>query len=1371
MTGMLSPFGAHAQWVQSLRSGNTAYFLLGTSPRLERYALTNGQWLSPIRLPSIYGSATAFTVDADALYVAYGQTVKRYSLAGSNEVHVINTAESVQGIFTDGDVILLNRSVYLYARLTSISKSNNAVIAQFENYIDAVSGAAIAPSINKIFGRSLGISPADITYVSYNHDGTFVDGGDSPHHGDYPDASRTWVFPGDAKVVDDSGTVYSTGSLTYLNSFGGTITDLDFYGTDIPIVLRGSQLVAYSNALLPTGSYSLSVTPKNICVAGTNVLAFTWDAGQTNGIRVDTIPLAYLNPPTPGQPVDPHGLAYTPDATFLDKNGVLYLLSKAQQSLFRWNSSNQAYLVTIPLVGSPDYAAYSAANHKAYLAYSTGLIRQIDLNSTNYVETPFANLPSAPLGLSTADSYVFAVDGSGAWGTHYTFNTSGALADSVDWNYYSTEYIWSSVRQKMYFFRDDTSPNDLLWEQINADGVTYGGEPPGGIGTYMDSPLHDSAGFVHPIRVSPDGTAVVLGSGVIHDATTLARLATTLGNSITDAAWASGQLRTVRTISGVVQLQQWTQPNYGLGNIRQLPGSAHRLLELGPNRLLAICLQGGVPTFYVMDGDFNIIAPPTLAAPVGIAASIVSVFQVNLTWSDVSGEETYSIERKTGVAGSWSEIGTTTTSSTNYLDASVTAGNHYFYRVIARNGGQSSAPSAEASAALVIPATPTNVAASKLSSSNILVAWDEVVFASTYYLERKTGFTGTWSQIVSLPGDTLSYTNTGLSPNTQYFYRLRAGNGIGTSAYSATANATTDPVPPTTPSLTSATATGPFTVNLLWSNASYEDGYVLERRVGTNGVWGFLTNLAQDVISFADGSVGPVTTYEYRIYATNILGPSAYSNTRAVTTPQIPPPSAPTGLVAKPLTSSSVLITWNDVSLETGYRLERRTEDTNSWAVFVTLPPNTTSYTNTGLIQGMQYWFRVQAFNDYGNSPYSNEDDAVPANIVNLIADDFDPNLDPGVWASISGGVATNGGQGFRGSKALYFGGSGIRSATTIPVDVAAGGNIEFYLRAGNEAGDGNTFWNNSESGESVVLEYSKDNGVNWTIIQTLNTTYPSLSDWTIFSVAIPGGAFATSTQFRWRQLANSGPALDGWALEDVAVVGVAPAPPNAVPFVISSASSSLSIAVYWIGSAGAGSYVVERRMGADPWTPLITVPSTVTYHIDTGLMPGSPYSYRIQAVNAGGSSPYSPPTTTFTLSQIEQWASENYGNPDAMNGSAMTTPGPDGSLPLLRYAFNLTADEPPRFLQPGGSSGYPTLWLDTARNRLCVEFIRRKASANPEVSYQVQFSSNLATWTTSGGVVTTTSIDSIWEWVRYEDTLTVVQSRSRFCRVIVIPE
>ena len=220
-------------------------------------------------------------------------------------------------------------------------------------------------------------------------------------------------------------------------------------------------------------------------------------------------------------------------------------------------------------------------------------------------------------------------------------------------------------------------------------------------------------GMPQDIRVSPDGTVVVLGSGVIHDAITLARLPTSLANSFGDAAWIGTQLDTIRSISGVAQFQQWIPPNYALGVVRQVPGAAHRLLYLENNRLLAICLLNGVPSFYVLDNNFNIIAPSTLPPPARVTATIVSSSQINLFWDDVSGEESYSIERKTGAGGTWSQIGTATTSSTNFPDTSVVMGNEYYYRVIAVNGVQTSAPSAEVLAALVIPAVPTNLAAVK----------------------------------------------------------------------------------------------------------------------------------------------------------------------------------------------------------------------------------------------------------------------------------------------------------------------------------------------------------------------------------------------------------------------------------------------------------------------------------------------------------------------------------------------------------------------------------------------------------------------------------------------------------------------------------
>ena len=609
------------------RLGDIAYFASPSTPQIQRYDVANETWLTPITLSGATQAPSVIHVDADGLYVASGKSVDRYQLDGSAPIHLINAQYNVIGIHTDGNLLFLNHSNGLYARFLSFDKTSNQLIDSFENYVDSVVGSSISTSANRIIGRTQGISPADITFASYGDNGRFTGGGDSPYHGDYPGASTTWMFPGGSKVVDDSGTIYSVSNLTRLNSFGSAVQDVAFLGADVPIVLSGNKVTAFTPAILPSGSVQLEYSPSNIFVNPTHVITFRADGTTATGFRVGLVNLSALNPPTPGQPVNPAGLAYTPDKVEVMADGRSLIYSKAQQSLFVWDPQTQHYSQSIPLVDIADYMAYSATTNTAYLAYHSGLIRKIDLSATNPVEVPFATLPQSPSGLSTAGQYVFAVDASGAWMSHYTFRPDGSLVDSVDWNYYSTEYVWSDTNQKMYFFRDDTSPNDLLYEEINANGTAYAGEPAGGIRGETDSPLHDSTGFQHPIRVSPDGNLVVLGSGVVHNARTLARLATSLANSITDAAWIGNDLYTIRNIGGVAQLQQWQQPSFGITRSVQISGTALSLFSLPNDRLMGITKGGdGVPVFTVFDRNLNVVpVPPSSSTIFSLAAVNASV--------------------------------------------------------------------------------------------------------------------------------------------------------------------------------------------------------------------------------------------------------------------------------------------------------------------------------------------------------------------------------------------------------------------------------------------------------------------------------------------------------------------------------------------------------------------------------------------------------------------------------------------------------------------------------------------------------------------------------------------------------------------------
>lgn len=583
---------------------DVGYFLSQSSAEIERFDIAAEQWLDPITLESAPGTPTAALVDDNGIFVAYGSQLIRYAPDGSDPLELVGIWGPIIALHTDGNLLFVNYSSGLYARFTSVNLSTNQLIDTFQNYVDSVVGSSIATDVNMIFGRSSGVSPADITFVQYDDDGNLLTGGDSPHHGDYPGASRTWVFPNGSKVVDNSGTIYATSGLTQIASFGSQIDALDFYGADVPIVLRGNTITAYSQSILPTGSATLDSAPATIYVNDENVIAFIADSTDPHGYRVIVTSLDDLEPPQPGTPVNPVGLAYTPDEIALAADGTVLLYSKSHQSVFRWDPATEDYIDTIPLIGTAQYMAYSSELDTIFLAYSNGLIRKIELGQAEPTEVPFALLPGAPTGLAAAGEYLFASDPSGAWGSHYTFDLAGQRISAVDWNYYSRDFVWSDANQRMYFLRDDTSPNDLLWEQINANGTAYPGLAPGEIGQKMDSPLHTSSGFTHPIRVSPDGSVVVLGSGYLHDGLTLARLPYSLAGAVRDAAWIGGKLFTIRDTAGSVQLQEWSSPSYESVQAKYLAGTSIGLLAVPGTKLLAITAgTGGVPKFTLLDED------------------------------------------------------------------------------------------------------------------------------------------------------------------------------------------------------------------------------------------------------------------------------------------------------------------------------------------------------------------------------------------------------------------------------------------------------------------------------------------------------------------------------------------------------------------------------------------------------------------------------------------------------------------------------------------------------------------------------------------------------------------------------------------------
>jgi hypothetical protein len=273
------------------------------------------------------------------------------------------------------------------------------------------------------------------------------------------------------------------------------------------------------------------------------------------------------------------------------------------------------------------------------------------------------------------------------------------------------------------------------------------------------------------------------------------------------------------------------------------------------------------------------------------------------------------------------------------------------------------------------PAAPTNLHAAAVTSSEIDLAWtDRSANEDGFKIERKTGEGGAWSEIAATGANVTTYQNMGLAEGTVYFYRVRAYNDIGNSAYSSEAGVAilTRPAAPT--NLT-ATAVNERRINLSWTDHSAsETGFRVERKVNAGDPWTTIGTVAANVTAYADTQVVENRTYTYRVLAFNSEGDSAPSNEAWATTPDLTIPVAPSGLQATALSATSARLTWTDNSYnEAGFKVERKTGAGGAWAQVGTAAADATTWMDGGLTELTTYFFRVRAYDNAGDSGPSNE--------------------------------------------------------------------------------------------------------------------------------------------------------------------------------------------------------------------------------------------------------------------------------------------------------------------------------------------------------------------------------------------------------------
>src|SRR5262245_5545467 len=267
------------------------------------------------------------------------------------------------------------------------------------------------------------------------------------------------------------------------------------------------------------------------------------------------------------------------------------------------------------------------------------------------------------------------------------------------------------------------------------------------------------------------------------------------------------------------------------------------------------------------------------------------------------------------------------------------------------------------------PAAPTNVNTTRVSDTSAKTTWTNKDTAgepwNTVRIQIDEAANDVWNgDAGTTGGGGTSFTDTGLSLNRAYRWRVRSENSIDNSAYVEGDLIYTRPADPT--NLVRTGANGANQV-LTWTNNvnTWIDNRIAIERSVNGGAWTQIAETGRDSTTYTDtyGATHPAERIKYRVRARTNGGAqgtlySDYSNTSTETSGVTTSPSAPTGMspdgstVINPNFAKTFAWTHHstDTSVMSGFQIQWRVVGSPTWTVrakVVTGTPSTSMPVNT----------------------------------------------------------------------------------------------------------------------------------------------------------------------------------------------------------------------------------------------------------------------------------------------------------------------------------------------------------------------------------------------------------------------------------------
>lgn len=524
-----------------------------------------------------------------------------------------------------------------------------------------------------------------------------------------------------------------------------------------------------------------------------------------------------------------------------------------------------------------------------------------------------------------------------------------------------------------------------------------------------------------------------------------------------------------------------------------------------------------------------------------------------------------------------------------------------------------------------VPGAPTAVIATA-GTGTATVTWTAPAFTGgtplvTYVIGSSTNGGQTWSAWASVPASQTSYT--GSLPTGTYVFQVSAVNQTTTGPPSATSQPVT--VTSVSNAPTNVTGTpGYESVALSWSAPAQTGGvpvtgYFIRYSADGGGSWAQMPNTGSAVTSATVGNLTSQAGYIFEVAAINSVGTSAWSAASSLIYPELDP-GAPTDLVAVSA-YQAVDLSWRAPPASpvpvTGY-LVRYTDDSGAtWSTPVATGSTATTYLYAGLTQATYLVFEVAAVNATGTSAWS-----APTGPISPEARSSPPTRL----------------RGFPADRSVTL--------TWDPPNDLGGGTLTGYRIDLREAGS---------------------------------------PQWRVHTASTGTGA----TRYTVTQLANGTPyEFRVAAITNTFGVGLVSQSAIARPFTVPGAPSGVgavagnaTATVTWDPPASDnGRNVVGYRIEASSntgWYELVAdTGSTSTTYSASGLVNGTPYLFRVSAINAAGAGATSVPSPQVIPAAVPgaptQVAARGGDSSIALRWSA---PVATGGLPVRQYRVRWSAD------------------------------------------------------------------------------------------------